>query len=311
MRTERHTAVVAENNDPESRGRIRVRCSGLLGSEDAIVQRWVEPCFDWGFFVVPDVDEQVEIECSAGSDLDESQGQAFLEEPNLRYRAKRFYGGDTSISEFFTEANYGKRRGFATPAGHVLMFDDTENKKKVNLAWHGVDNEYTMLSFDEDGSAIIANKNGSMVYMNAKEKQLAIIDEHGNSIKLADGEVSIVDKQSNIIKMTGSDMQLLAQNSMVVSGKAAQLDAGDALVGQSIAGPGSKASLNALTMLLGVGATLGIARLTDTVGAAAGMITWMTQVSGYINGLAPGTITPALPPDFGAITSASTKAKAE
>ena len=51
------------------------------------------------------------------------------------------------------------------------------------------------------------------------------------------------------------------------------------------------------------GGTLKAARVTDPVSAHANMTAWMTAVSGYINGLAPGTITPALPVNFAAVSA--------
>jgi len=202
-----------------------------MGSEAAIIQRWVGPCLDWGFFLVPEVGDQVEIECSAGSSLDETRGQSFVEEPNLRWRGKRFFGGDVAINSMFTETNYGKRRGFATPGGHVLMFDDTTGKKKINFAWHGAGNDFAMLSFDENGSIILANKNGSMVYLNAKDKELALIDEHGNSISSSGTELKIVDKNSNLISMKGTTIQILSQSAVTVSCKDAVIDAGKVQLG--------------------------------------------------------------------------------
>lgn len=62
---------------------------------------------------------------------------------------------------------------------------------------------------------------------------------------------------------------------------------------------------------LGLAATLAIARATDPVGFTSLMGTWMSQVAVFINGLAPGTVSPAAPATFGTITSGATKAKAE
>ena len=228
--TERHTAVVAETNDPEQRGRIRVRCAGILGSEDAILRHWVEPCLDWGFFLVPDVDEVIEIEVASSSSRDEVPGQSFLDEPNFRYRGKRFNAPGV-VNEFFTEANYAKRRGFATPAGHVLMFDDTDDARKVNLVWHSGDGKYAMLSLDEDGSVILASKTGAMLYLNAKDGELALIDEHGNSYSSSSSEVKIIDVNSNIISLSGTTIQILSQSAVTVSCKDAVIDAGKVQLG--------------------------------------------------------------------------------
>lgn len=268
--TERHTAVVAENADPETRGRIKVRCAGILGSEDAILRHWVWPCLDWGFFLVPDVGEQIEIEVVSGSDRDEVRGQAFLEEPNFRYRGKRF-NAPGGVSEFFTEANYGKRRGFATPSGHVLMFDDTDGARKVNLAWCGGGAAFSMLSFDEDGSVVLANKNGSLLFLNARDGEMALMDEHGNSISSKDGELRIIDQNSNIISMKGTTVQLLAQSALTLSCKDAVIDAGKV----QLAGSGATEAL-----------ILGTSFMTDFSAWIANLMTMLGTITPTPSGLA-------------------------
>jgi hypothetical protein len=58
------------------------------------------------------------------------------------------------------------------------------------------------------------------------------------------------------------------------------------------------------------GGSLEVARRTDPVAPTALMTTWMTQVSGYINGLVPGTVTPPTPLSFGAISAGAANVKA-
>lgn len=58
------------------------------------------------------------------------------------------------------------------------------------------------------------------------------------------------------------------------------------------------------------GGTLEVARRTDPVAAAPGMSTWMAQVAGYINALAPGTVLPPAPTSFGVISAGRNTVKA-
>lgn len=57
------------------------------------------------------------------------------------------------------------------------------------------------------------------------------------------------------------------------------------------------------------GGTLAVARQSDAVVAAAGMVTWMSQVATYINTLVPNTVTPDAPPTFGTISGGATRFK--
>lgn len=235
LQRETHVAVVVDTNDPEQKLRIKVKCAGLLGGEGAAITEWIPPKLTWGFVVLPDIDEQVEIEVTTGSDTDEVKGQSFLDSPDMRWTGVRFQGPN-AYNDMFSSANYGKRRGFVTPAGHVLMFDDTAGSEKINLVWHNQDDSYAMFSMDEDGSIIIANKNGSMVYLNAKDGELAVIDENGNSMSMDSNGIKLIDSASNIIEMKGGGspvIQILGQGSVTVSCANAVLDSGKVEIGGS------------------------------------------------------------------------------
>lgn len=213
---ETHAAVVADNQDPDQRFRIKVKCAALMGSEDVVYGEWVPPKFAWGFVVVPDIGEQVEVEFPGKSDTDEVAGQAFIDAPEVRWTGKRFQGPAAYNEMFLT--NYGKRRGFITPAGHILMFDDTEGQEKINLVWHNADNKYAMFSANEDGSIILANANGSMVYLNAANKEVAVIDEHGNSMSTNSKGIKLVDKSGGFVDLDADNKLIQVQAGTVYVG---------------------------------------------------------------------------------------------
>ncbi len=150
--TERYEAVVSSIDDPEERGRFKVKCVGLMGDAGAELPIFVELVPDWGWFTVPEVGEIVEIEVIVASDRDESHGQASIEALNPVWRGKRFVT-DVELDKPFppnplvpddgsiatpphadlVSENYGLRRGWATPHGHLLMFDDEE--PRISLLW--------------------------------------------------------------------------------------------------------------------------------------------------------------------------------
>jgi Type VI secretion system/phage-baseplate injector OB domain len=135
-----HNAVVTSSDDPDKRGRIRVSCPSLLGDDETELPIWVEPALIWGLFVIPNTGEEVEIEVSESSDLDETFGQTSIEALRPTWRGVRHHdvkaGAPVApIHADFTASGYGKKRGFQTPRGHTFVFDDTENAESITLTW--------------------------------------------------------------------------------------------------------------------------------------------------------------------------------
>lgn len=176
-----YTARVADNADPEKRGRIRVTCVGIMGDSETTMAQWIEPLHDWGWFYVPDVGDLVEIEIHVSSTEDESRGQFSLDNMDPRWLSKQFFGDEKGAkprpinAEFAT--NYGKRRGFATPAGHILMFDDTPGKEQVTLScvWPNA-----FVTFDAKGSVTIQNKAGASIVMDAETGKITATSDEIN-----------------------------------------------------------------------------------------------------------------------------------
>lgn len=179
-----YPAVVTFNEDPEQRGRIRVSCAALLGDEESEVPQDVEPVHDWGWFVVPDIGEIVEIEVVEGSSEDEQKGQMSIDNLDIKWRAARFYGNEegdtpTPINPAFL-TNYPKRRGFATPAGHVVMFDDTKGSEEILLSWK---DGTSSMQIDKDGQVTIKNKDGATIVMNT-DGSIVLSNAAGASINM-------------------------------------------------------------------------------------------------------------------------------
>jgi len=64
-------------------------------------------------------------------------------------------------------------------------------------------------------------------------------------------------------------------------------------------------------IILGTGATKGVARTTDAIQGDAAMGVWMGQVQTFINGIVPGTIAPLLANVDGTVTGGSATVKAK
>jgi hypothetical protein len=236
---ETHIAKVTAVDDPEKRGRIRVACATIMGSEDEELPMWIEPAHVWGWFFVPDVGELVEIEIVAGADDDEQPGQASIDSLDATWRGTRFYGnedaeegeGRTPIASDFTATNYGKRRGLCTPTGHVLMFDDTAGKEQVSLTWANAEGLRSFIAFDDDGSCVLNTHSGHLLFLNSKDGELSLIDQHGNTYATnEEGSKLITGDGKTMIDLRGGTVQV-SGDSVVVACKTAQLAAGNVKLG--------------------------------------------------------------------------------
>ncbi len=219
-----------------------VTCEDLTGDPDSELPDWVEPVHRWGWFTVPDVDELVEVEVVSQRDSDEVEGQSLVLMPTVQYREVRFYndneeqGAVRDIHEDFTSSNYGKRRGFATPKGHILMFDDTDGGERINLTWHALEGEedkYAYIAFDPNGSIIMGNKNGSLIFMDAENGAMSIIDEHGNTIASDSVGLRLIDATGNVVELKDQVVQVLAPGSVVINAKTVDLQSGQVVIGKS------------------------------------------------------------------------------
>lgn len=235
MIEETFSAEVVANDDPEKRGRIRVKCTGILGDEESDLPMWIEPCLDWGFFLVPDVGEIVQIVAVTCGEQDEIFGQASIGELDPKWYGQRFYQKDDDpskgrrkVPDDFTSKNYGKRRGFKTPAGHLLIFDDTAGAEEVTLSCSsGKDptRKQAFVSMDAKGSIVLSNTKGSTIYMNANEGQLSIIDQHGNTYASDTNGLKLISKHGYFIEMKDGAVQIVAGGNVVVQANNASIKA--------------------------------------------------------------------------------------
>lgn len=181
MEVRKYTAQVKIVDGPERPGPgwIKVTCPDFIGT-DEVLPDWIEPLFDWGWFYVPDIDEMVQIEVLYATGRDDTYGQSSVYNPQIRWRGKRFWGGEETdaprpVPDDFVGAHYGKLRGFATPNGHLILFDDTEADPSITVRWHrevgGVD-KFASLTFDKDGKVKLVNQDETEVHLDGKKADI-------------------------------------------------------------------------------------------------------------------------------------------
>jgi len=210
---ETYTAIVRKTDasDPDikiKRGWIKVSCAELLGDHDTVCPVWIKPRLDWGWFIVPDIGEMVAISVTVENDADIVKGQVTIDAPDLNWSGVRYYSENkigevpTVINDAF-QTNYGKRRGFCTPYGHTILFDDTKGDSQVYIT--SVVGKHSTASgeivADDKINQIVLDKDGiKMSMLGSYELQMS---PQGSLELTLDGD--------NSLKIVGSDDSTTAQ----------------------------------------------------------------------------------------------------
>lgn len=225
-----HAATVTNIDDPERRGRVKVVCAAMLGDEDQELPMWIPPVAPWGWFLIPDLGEVIEIDVLSSTDDDEQFGQSSIDGLDPRYRSNRFWGNSQTdtprpVPEDFTSKNYGKRRGFVTPKGLTLLFDDTDGDERLSLTWTNGKGKFAYIGMDKTGSLIAGNQNGALLSLDAKNAQAMLIDEFSNSIVMDAAGIRLIDRFGQSLATSNGAIQVLA-DAITLSCKNALVEAG-------------------------------------------------------------------------------------
>lgn len=228
----KYKGTVADNKDPDQLGRLKLRVPSVLGESDEAVTDWAWPCLpfggknDQGLFFVPEEGAKVWVEFEEGN----------LDRPLWVGTFWAKPGGQTEIPAEARDMveNKPQRRVLKTATGHVLEFSDVDGKESITIRHK----DGATVTLDEKGSVLIANKEGSHVYLNAEAAEATLVDQHGNNIRFADSGITITNKDSSFVDLSGGDVQVVAKNVHIRS-QTVSLGEGamePAILGQTFAG---------------------------------------------------------------------------
>ena len=198
-----YRADVMKVDDPESRGRIQIKCSEV--GHSGTINRWVDPSFisagtERGMFWPPEVGDSVYVSFDRGDAA----------------RPKVYFGGWFGDKDLPKEFGYAdkkpKRRGLITRMGHMLVFNEEADKESVELVWHKPGSQpadpksaprtgkKASLTFDKEGTITISNKNESTIVMDAKDKKITITDkDNSNKIVMDDKAITITGSKKVVV----------------------------------------------------------------------------------------------------------------
>lgn len=234
MTIDKHYGIVLDNKDHEAedlndglmRGRLKVQVDTLLvGDEDGTEAEfglWADPAFPFtgnegsGWFFVPPIGAEVELEY----DTDELGSLQ-----DLRWVAG-IYSDENDIPEQF-KINYPERRGFRTPGGHMLMFDDTDGSHLMTLSSPAGQ----FVNFDSSGDILIANSTGMMIIVSKADKMIALIDGNQNIVQMHEDGITVVDKHGNFASTARDKIQMVSAGDIAIQGGNVNIDGGTVNIG--------------------------------------------------------------------------------
>lgn len=199
----KYRGIVEDNRDPEQLGRLKLRVPSLLGD---CVTDWAWPCLpygglaDQGFFVIPDPGAKVWAEFEEGNlDLPIWVG-TFWSKP----------GGATEIPAEAQDMveDEPARRVWKTSSGHVIELADTPDGERIAITHK----DGARVTLDEKGSVVIANKTGTLIYLNAEDAELTAADENGNNVRMGDTGIAVTNKDGSLVDLCGDAVQVVAKS---------------------------------------------------------------------------------------------------
>lgn len=216
----KYRGFVADNADPETRGRLRLRVPSVLG--DAVTG-WALPCLPFGglaghgLFAVPELDAQVWVEFEEG-------------EPSQPIWTGTFWQAAADVP---AEAALDPptTRLLKTPSGHLLELADADGEERVRL----LHRQGASLDIDPAGTVALTDAAGARLTLDAEAPGVTVEDSHGNVLTMTSAGTTVEDAHGNKIEMAAAGVTVAGQK-VVVQGTQVALggEGGEPLIkGQS------------------------------------------------------------------------------
>lgn len=200
----KYRGLVVDNQDPETRARLRLQIPAILGNEAE--SHWAEPCLpfggltDQGLFLVPEVGAQVWVEFEAGN-------------INSPIWTGTTWQQSSDVPEEAADRSPNMRQ-LKTPSGQILSFDDTEGEEEIRL-YHPSEAE---LKIDPEGVVQVTDAAGASLTLNAAGSSIEIVDSNGNSMVMDSSGITVTDANGNEVVMDGSGVKISSSAAVSIEG---------------------------------------------------------------------------------------------
>lgn len=207
----KYSGVVVDDDDPDKVGRLKVEVPSVWRAQEPM---WARPCFPPGHFFTPPVGAHVWVEFEAG-------------DPGYPLWVGVWFPPDEVPPAAAVEPPTS--RVISTPSGHTVEFADEDGAEKILLRHRAG----SFLSLDENGSVVVGNNSGSLVFLNAADAEVAVVSEQGHRVTLTgDGltvthnDGSFIDVRSDAVTVTAAAKVQVMAREVAVTGGAVSLGAG-------------------------------------------------------------------------------------
>lgn len=200
----KYRAFIADNEDPETRGRCKLTIPSVLGET---VSDWALPCFAYGggqgfgVIAVPPVDAQVVAEFMEGD----------ISSPLW---TGAFWRTSDEVPEEFAGNSAPTAKVMKTESGHVLVFEDAEGDEKITLK----SSAEAVLEMDPNGSFALTDSGGATVTLDASSNEIKIEDANGNSMVMSSSGITLKDSSGNEIATTSGGINIKAPATVTIEG---------------------------------------------------------------------------------------------
>ncbi|MBI4671168.1 MAG: phage tail protein, partial [Chloroflexi bacterium] len=150
----KYSGTVTDNQDAQQVGCIKVTVPSVFGKDMEVTAR---PCLPYGHFFVPHVGAKVWVEFEAG-------------DTHFPIWVGVWYpNGKPPPEAVITPPD---NRVIQTPSGHTIEIMDKQGEEKIVIKHKS----NAFVSIDKNGSVMLGNKNGSTVVLNAKDKNVMVVE---------------------------------------------------------------------------------------------------------------------------------------
>lgn len=194
-------AFVADANDPEGLGRLKLTIPSVLGESTS---DWALPCVpygggaDFGMLWVPPVGSQVLAE--------------FLEgDPSAPVWVGTFWRRGAEVPGEYRSPT---TKVLKTERGHLVTFEDEEGAEAVTLRSAAA----AEVVLAADGGVTVTDGAGAKVALDAEGREIVLADANGNTIVLSSSGITCTDASGNEIRMAARGVEVTSRGVVRIEG---------------------------------------------------------------------------------------------